>query len=216
MQLSSALSGKKEMPLLSYGCPRCNRMTLIDPQGKCQNMLSNGQVCGYQIPLSYDLANRTLKSKWDKHSGPPGFELEQTLSWVENIDSYGSHRIDVLQNGTVTLRPDIPYLFLWHAPFGSFPIASVQYATAGTVTQANGIIMPLNSKLQLLHHHYGTWRSDWEVIGYGSNLIIEEPNQAHPGDYLITKPDGSEYRFSFPQDKPSVLNHWQLKDSDTP
>lgn len=184
------------MPLLRYRCPKCNGLFLVDPFGKCQNISRSGNICGYQMPFSYDLANRKLRAKWDKHSRPPYLPAISNHSWVNGTEAYRNDRMAICTHGTVSLNPDNGYLFLWHAPYGTSSIASVLYATAGTVVQANGIIMPVNSNLQNLHHHYGNWIKSWEVIGAGSNLVIEQPCDEHPQEYCVYGPEGWEYRFN--------------------
>lgn len=184
------------MPLFSYKCPQCNRVTLIDPRGKCLNKLGNGEICGYQLPFSYNLANRKLRTKWAKHSAPPEIAGERTYSWTDGYEAYGYDRQTICTQGTVTLDPERDFLFLWHIPYETATIASVQYATAGTVASANGIIMPLNTRLQNLHHYYGNLSTGWETIGAGHDLVIEEPCDKHPSEYWVRGPDGLEYRFN--------------------
>lgn len=183
------------MPLFSYKCPRCNQISLIDPFGQCINRLSNGSICGYQLPFSYDLTNRNLRTKWQKHSAPPPVACNRDYSWVNSTEAYGYDRVAICTHGTVALNPNSDFLFLWHSPLESSTLASVQYATAGTVTSANGIIMPLNSKLQNLHHRYGNWFDAWKIVASGRDLIIEEPCNKHPHEYRVNGPDGWEYRF---------------------
>ena len=184
------------MPLFSYKCPKCHGFSLVDPFGKCLNVLRSGSICGYQMPFSYDLANRKLRARWDKHSRPPNLPVNSDYSWVIGSEAYENDRVAICTHGSVSLNPNNGYLFLWHAPYGTSSIASVLYATAGTVTQANGIIMPLNSSIQNLHHHYGNWSDNWQVIGAGSDLVIEQPCNEHPHEYRVLGSEGWEYCFN--------------------
>lgn len=161
------------MALFHYRCPRCNEISFIDPEGYCHNILRDHSICGYRMPLRYDLANNKLRTKIDKHTSPPPPINVGTWSWVENKDDYSLfHKFNLIY-GTVNLNKQDNYLFLWQDLSGESPKAHVMYGDAGTVATASGVISPLNSSIQNIHSFFGNREDNWEEIAPGHNLVIE-------------------------------------------
>src|SRR5947207_13542048 len=36
-----------------FECPKCRRMTCVEPGKPCQNRLSNGHICDQPLPITY-------------------------------------------------------------------------------------------------------------------------------------------------------------------
>lgn len=163
------------MALFRYTCPKCRQPSLIDPDGYCQTKLRNGSVCGYGLPISYNLGNHKFRSKVDKHTSTPPEGFSGTWSWVDNEEQYSLYHYEALKHGTVSLNLDDSYLFLWHTPLGEKTFSHVMYGDSGTVIEASGVVSPLNSKLQNIHSHFSNWEDKWVSIAAGHDLIIQEP-----------------------------------------
>lgn len=173
------------MSLFSYKCPRCGRVSLVDPRGKCVNRLNNGNVCGFEMALQYDNANYYFRGKLDKHTNKPPVEFSGTWSWVDGRESYERLHLESLTQGTVSLDPKHHYLFLWHKPASELASAWVMYADAGTVARASGIISALTTRLQDIHSYFGNWDQSWKVLASGHDLVIEAPNEHHQRTYVV-------------------------------
>jgi len=185
------------MPLFQYKCPSCNQNSLIDPQGQCQARLKNGSICAYKLPFNYRDGNRVFRKKMCKHtSAPPGSLFTGIWSWTSSSGAYEEHQEITEASGSVQLDPLNNYLFLWCTPSGDNTIAKVMYGDTGTVTNASGVIMPLNSQLSNLHHFYGNWMNHFQSIADGPGIILEQPNDLHPEEYHVLENGKLIYKYN--------------------
>ncbi len=173
------------MAMFEFICPRCHRACTVGPLGTCQNILDSGRACDFEFAIEMEDGNRTYKVKYLKHTNPPaGMPADGAYSWVANSGEYAINQQHLLMSDSLYLDPKNNYLFLWATPSGAQPIAKVIYADQGTVQSASGVIMPLNSKPQNLHHHYGNHEPYFQKISESSNLRVEL-RQGGSGEYRV-------------------------------
>ena len=186
------------MALVHCYCPRCNKPTLFGPTGGCVNLLGDGTTCGYGLPIRYSTGNRHYRAKTIKHTKPPPDDFRGEWSWVSSVDQYEQFQQQTLEHGCVKLDPQNDYLFLWHAPSGASPIATLALSEDSAVTNASGTIMPLNSKPQNFHHFYDNMRPHFVDIASGPDLIIEKPSVEHPSEYWVKQGGNLIYTWNPP------------------
>lgn len=182
---SPRVRNENNMALFEYCCPGCNRVTLLAPDGACQNVLGNGQTCGYMFPLKSGAGNSKVRGKARKHTTAPPSGYTGDYSWVDESGSYPLYQLEAARSDSVHLDPADGYLFLFNAPSGQDPIAKVMYATGIDVQAASGIVLPLNSQLQNMHVHFDNYRSHFIPVADGTGLIIQQPNPAHPTEFHV-------------------------------
>lgn len=185
------------MPIFEYKCPNCRKLTLLDPTGACQNQLSDGRACGYTFPLNFGSGNSYVRRKWKKkHTCPPTGIYPKDYSWVNDTGSYPFYQLEAARFGSVNLDPENNYLFLYHTPSGNNCFAKVQYASGLDVGMASGVVLPLNSKLQNMHHHFSNYKDCFISVINGTGLTITEPNGSHPDEYRIKSGDSIVYSYN--------------------
>ena len=116
---------KVDDQVMECKCPKCYKLSLIDPNGFCQNRLRSGDICGYKFPFEYEIANRKFRSKWDKHTSPPTEQSAGTWSWIDERKKYTLYYSSVRSEGTALLNPRDNYLLVFHTPEGTSPVAKI-------------------------------------------------------------------------------------------
>jgi hypothetical protein len=131
-------------------CPGCNRLSLVDVNTPCPNLLSNGSICGYALTTSLVSGNSHFRNKHDKHTNPPPSGSTDDHSWTSS-GLYDVHQTAALSSGVLGYDTVNNYFCLTHPiPSGE---AQVTYRD-GTTADAWYLTMPLNSKWPKLHLHY--------------------------------------------------------------
>lgn len=131
-------------------CPACNRLSLVNLQTPCPNLLNDGRVCGYALTASVTSGNSLFRRKEAKHTNPPASGFKGEHSWT-NSGLYDVHQTAALASGNLCYDPVKDYFCL------SFPVASGEARVAyqsGTTHDAWCLNMPLNSRWPDLHLHY--------------------------------------------------------------
>ena len=183
------------MALFEYRCPGCNSITLLDSDGACQNVFSDGRRCSSVFPLKFGSGNSKVRNKIGKHTTPPPSGYGGDYSWVDDSGAYPVYQLDAARSESVHLDPADGYLFLFCAPSGAAPIAKVMYATGADVQSASGVVLPLNSQLQNMHVHFDNYRPHFIPVAEGTGLTIQQPNAAHPTEYHVIS--GSKVIFEY-------------------
>lgn len=170
------------MPFFRVNCPHCQRPTLLGANGQRLNVLNDGTTCSYAMPIQYGHGNAKYRCKYEKHTTPPKFGAMTSgiHSWTFASGDYSQFQEFVMESGSVHLDPANNYQFLWTTPRGADPVASVFYASNGSVVSATGVLMRLNSKPQNYHHFYSNYEAHFQHVADGPGLIIEAPTAAHP------------------------------------
>ena len=131
-------------------CPGCNKLSLVDVNTPCPNLLNNGRTCGYALTTSLASGNRLVRKKHDKHTNPPPSGSTDDHSWT-SAGLYDVHQTAALISGVLGYDTVNNYFCLTHpVPSGE---AQVTYL-AGTTADAWYLTMPLNSRWPNLHLHY--------------------------------------------------------------
>jgi hypothetical protein len=131
-------------------CPGCNRLSLVNLETSCPNLLNNCRVCGYTVTTSVASGNSLFRKKEDKHTNPPASAFKGEHSWTDP-GHYDIHQAAALASGNLCYDPAKDYFCL------SFPVASGEARVAyqsGTTQDAWHLNMPLNSRWPDLHLHY--------------------------------------------------------------
>jgi hypothetical protein len=171
------------MALLQFLCPRCRNPVALDHSGRCSTVFKGGTQCEFSLPIRYEDGNSKFRDKLEKHTTPPDSGDTGTFtgqySWVDHSGTYPFCQQNVLDQGSLHLDQNSNYLFLWSTPGGSGPLANVYYGSAGTVGPASGVVMPLNSKPQNLHHFYDNYQPQFKHVADGPGLAIQTPDATH-------------------------------------
>jgi hypothetical protein len=131
-------------------CPRCNRLSLVNFDTPCPNVMNDRRVCGYTLTTSATSGNSLFRRKKDKHTNPPASGFKGEHSWT-NSGLYDVHQKAALASGNLCYDPVNDYFCL------SFPVPSGEARVAyqsGTTQDAWYLNMPLNSRWPNLHLHY--------------------------------------------------------------
>ena len=130
----------------------------------------------------------------EKHTTSVGSGATGTYSWVDASGTYPFCQQAVMEQGSLHLDASSNYLFLWTTPSGDGPLATVLYGSAGSITTASGVVMPLNSKPQNLHHFYDNYQPYFQPIAEGTGLEIQAPDGRHP-DYQVYRSGALIYSY---------------------
>jgi hypothetical protein len=131
-------------------CPNCNKLSLVDVDTPCPNLLNNGRSCGYALTTSLAGGNRLFRKKQHKHTNPPTPSSTADHSWTTS-GLYDVHQTAALSSGLLGYDSVNNYFCLTlPVPSGE---AVVTYRT-GATSDAWYLTMPLNSKWPNLHLHY--------------------------------------------------------------
>ena len=132
-------------------CPGCNKLSLVDVNTPCPNLLNNGRTCGYALTTSLASGNRHSRKKHDKHTNPPPSGSTDDHSWTTSARLYDVHQTAALSSGVLGYDTG-EKLLLPHAPR---PQRRGQgECRTGTTADAWYLTMPLNSRWPKLHLHY--------------------------------------------------------------
>jgi hypothetical protein len=193
------------MALFRMNCPGCQRPSLLGPGAVCQNRLRSGKICGYWLTIKYEDGTTKYQDKMEKHTQSPTIlKGNDIYSWVADSGTYTFCQQNVMEQGSVHLDTLYNYLFLWATPSGNYPLATVMYGAAGTIGWASGVVMPLNSKIQNLHHFYDNYQSHFKLVTDGPALEIEAPTASQPL-YSVHSSGSLIYTYD-----PATKTEWRL------
>jgi hypothetical protein len=149
-------------------CPRCNRVSILDVNMPCTNVLTDGTPCGYTLPMSLASGNKTYRRKFAKHTSPAAPGESGNRSWTCS-GLYDQHQAGAFLSGVLYYDAANSYLCLLSAVGGGE--AQVAYPLSGTIEPAGWSVMPLNSAWPNLHHHYRDTISGMTLVATGEFLV---------------------------------------------
>src|ERR1700733_1352831 len=90
------------MPMIKFRgiCPGCNKLSLIDVNTPCPNILGNGKICGFALTTELASGNRVFREKHEKHTNPPPPGASGDHSWTSS-GNYGLHQTAALASGNL-------------------------------------------------------------------------------------------------------------------
>jgi hypothetical protein len=161
------------MPSFSQRCPHCGSPTVFEANRPCEG-------CGFSLPSCYASGNVKYRKKYYKHTNPlPSGNMSGVHSWCAS-GAYPDHQNFCYESGSAYWDPMNGYVFLW-APLTSGQYADIQYPLSGSSECATGCIMPLNSKLQHLHHFNDHLQPHFIKIADGKDLMIRMSGSPNAG-----------------------------------
>jgi len=95
------------VPFFQVNCPHCQKPTLLGANGQCLNVLNDGTICSYALPIQYGDGNAKYRGKYEKHTTPPKFGAMTSgiHSWTFTSGDYSQFQEFVMESGSVHLDP---------------------------------------------------------------------------------------------------------------
>jgi hypothetical protein len=173
------LVGEPGMPLYHVICRNCSQPTFLGAGGNCRNVAENGAICHGVLPLEYcdDKSAHCDKSTIETPAPAAGTRALTSL-WTWAPDHSARFQEVVMASGSVQLDSASNYFFLWTAR-GPDPLASLFFATGGSVVAATGVFLALDPDGQNYRPFFSDYKSHLQQIAAGPGLIVHAPDGTH-------------------------------------
>jgi hypothetical protein len=193
MVLSEADSG---MPLCRVNCPGCHKPTFLGAGGTCRNVLTSRAICGRALPLQYCDGTNVFGDKAGMQAATQAAgTVAPTYAWTWVADHYARFQEFVMESGLVHLDSASDYFFLWTTR-GPDPLATLFYATKGSVVAATGVFMPLDPSRENYEQFFNDYEPLLQNIADGPGLIVNAPDGTH-SDFRVYRDEAKPGKLVF-------------------
>jgi hypothetical protein len=156
--------------------PALPSTVLLGDGDGCPTTFTDGNVCGFTLPITSSGGNHDYRRSVRKHTTPAASGFASVVhSWTDTPADYARSQEFLLASGSLSYDSSTHYPVLVAPLCSGDPVATVHSPFSGSSAPARWAMMPLGPRPQDLHHHYLVDLAGLVPLASGDSLVVGLP-----------------------------------------